>query len=63
MPRYFFVVRSSGMEVDDPVGTTLPDDAAAIAYAERPGTFDPTRDCTTCTNHEASPHASERGRH
>jgi hypothetical protein len=35
VPRYFFVVQWPGVEVDDPQGTLLPHDAAAIAFAER----------------------------
>jgi hypothetical protein len=35
MPRYFFVVRGTAGEKDDPHGTILPNDAAALSYAER----------------------------
>jgi len=36
MPRYFFTIRwpDGGVE-DDPHGTILPNDSAALAYAER----------------------------
>ena len=33
--RYFFIVQLSDMEVDDPRGTILPNDADAVAHAER----------------------------
>ena len=35
MPRYFFAVRGTAGEKDDPHGTILPNDAAALSYAER----------------------------
>jgi hypothetical protein len=35
MPQYFFDVRSSTWDYTDPDGISLPDDEAAIAYAER----------------------------
>jgi hypothetical protein len=35
MPQYFFDVRSSEWDYTDPDGFSLPDDEAAIAYAER----------------------------
>jgi len=35
MPQYFFDVRSSDWDYTDPDGFSLPDDEAAIAYAER----------------------------
>jgi hypothetical protein len=35
MPRYFFAVRGTAGEKDDPNGTILPNDAAALSYAER----------------------------
>jgi hypothetical protein len=35
MPQYFFDVRSSTWDYTDPDGLSLPDDGAAIAYAER----------------------------
>jgi hypothetical protein len=35
MPQYFFDVRSSEWDYTDPDGFSLPDDKAAIAYAEQ----------------------------
>jgi hypothetical protein len=35
MPQYFFDVRSSAWDYNDPDGISLADDKAAIAYAER----------------------------
>jgi hypothetical protein len=35
MPLYFFDVRSSSWDYTDPDGFSLPNDGAAIAYAER----------------------------
>jgi uncharacterized protein DUF6894 len=36
MPRYFFIMTFSDQrEIDDPEGTRLPDDDAAIQYARR----------------------------
>ena len=35
MPKYFFAVRGTAGEKDDPHGTVLPNDAAALSYAER----------------------------
>ncbi len=35
MPRYFFAIRGTAGEKDDPHGTILPNDAAALSYAER----------------------------
>jgi hypothetical protein len=35
MPRYFFIAQRPDIEKDDPHSTTLPDDAAALLYAER----------------------------
>ena len=35
MPQYFFDVRSSSWDYTDPDGISLPDDGAAMAYAER----------------------------
>jgi hypothetical protein len=35
VPRYFLVVECRDMQVDDPRGTVLPTDAAAIDYAGR----------------------------
>jgi hypothetical protein len=35
MPRYFFAIRGTAGEKDDPRGTILPNDAAALSYAER----------------------------
>jgi hypothetical protein len=35
MPRYFFAVRGTAKEEDDPHGTVLQDDWAALSYAER----------------------------
>jgi hypothetical protein len=35
MPRYFFIAQRPDIEKDDPHGTILPDDAAALLYAER----------------------------
>ena len=35
MPRYFFIVAYSDREFDDPDGTLLPGDEAAIDYARR----------------------------
>jgi len=35
MPQYFFDVRSIEWDYNDPDGIPLPDDEAAIAYAER----------------------------
>jgi hypothetical protein len=34
MPRYFFAIRGTDGEKDDPHGTILPNDAAAFSYAE-----------------------------
>jgi hypothetical protein len=34
MPRYFFTIRGTAGEKDDPHGTILPNDAAALSYAE-----------------------------
>jgi hypothetical protein len=34
VPRYFFTIRETGRKGDDPHGTILPDDAAALSYAE-----------------------------
>ncbi len=35
MSRYFFAIRGTAGEEDDPHGTILPNDAAALSYAER----------------------------
>jgi hypothetical protein len=35
VPRYFFIVRRTETEEDDPHGTFLADDAAALHHAER----------------------------
>jgi hypothetical protein len=35
VPRYFFIVAYSDREFDDPDGTLLPGDEAAIDYARR----------------------------
>ena len=35
MPRYFFVVTYADHQIDDPDGTLLPADTAAIEYARR----------------------------
>ena len=35
MPRYFFVVTYADHQIDDPAGTLLPADTAAIEYARR----------------------------
>jgi hypothetical protein len=35
MPRYFFVITYADHQIDDPDGTLLPADAAAIEYARR----------------------------
>ena len=35
MPQYFFDVRSTDWDYTDPDGIALPDDEAAIIYAER----------------------------
>ena len=35
MPQYFFDVRSIDLDYSDPDGIALPDDEAAIVYAER----------------------------
>jgi Domain of unknown function (DUF6894) len=35
VPRYFFAIRGTDREVDDPHGTILPNDSAALSYAER----------------------------
>jgi hypothetical protein len=35
MPRYFFVVTYADHQIDDPDGTLLPADTAAIGYARR----------------------------
>jgi hypothetical protein len=35
MPRYFFAIVYSRQEIADPIGTVLPDDAAAAEYACR----------------------------
>jgi hypothetical protein len=35
MPRYFFTIRGTAGEKDDPHGTILPNDAAAFSSAER----------------------------
>ena len=35
MPRYFFAIRGTDGEKDDPHGTILPNDAEALSYAER----------------------------
>jgi hypothetical protein len=35
VPRYFFAIRGTAKEEDDPQGTILPNDAAALSYAER----------------------------
>jgi hypothetical protein len=35
VPRYYFIIRATGGSYDDPVGTDLPDVAAAKAYARR----------------------------
>jgi hypothetical protein len=34
MPRYFFTIHGRTQVEDDPVGTYLPDVAAALSYAE-----------------------------
>ena len=34
MPRYFFAIRGTDREVEDPQGTILPNDTAALAHAE-----------------------------
>ena len=34
MPQYFFAIHKEDRVEDDPDGTYLPDDAAALAYAE-----------------------------
>ena len=34
MPQYFFTIRRSEAEVECPNGSMLPNDAAAISYAE-----------------------------
>jgi hypothetical protein len=34
MPRYFFTIQGRAQVEDDPVGTYLPDRAAALSYAE-----------------------------
>ena len=34
MPRYFFVVQRANQQEDDPHGTILPNDAAALRHAE-----------------------------
>jgi len=35
MPQYFFDVRSNTWDYTDPDGFSLPDDGAALAYAQR----------------------------
>jgi hypothetical protein len=35
MPRYFFSIRRPEREDDDQLGTSLPDDAAALIHATR----------------------------
>jgi hypothetical protein len=35
MPRYFFVVTYADHQIDDPDGTLLPAETAAIEYARR----------------------------
>jgi hypothetical protein len=35
MPRYFFAIRGTAGGRDDPHGTILPNDAAALSHAER----------------------------
>ena len=35
MPRYFFVVTYADHQIDDPDGTLLPADTAAIEYARK----------------------------
>lgn len=35
MPRYFFAIRWPEHEDDDQLGTSLPDDAAALVHATR----------------------------
>jgi hypothetical protein len=35
MPRYFFTVTYPDQEIDDPEGTLLPSETAAIEYARR----------------------------
>jgi hypothetical protein len=34
MPRYFFTIHGRAQVEDDPLGTQLPDVAAALSYAE-----------------------------
>ena len=34
MPRYFFTIHGQDRVADDPEGTYLPDEAAALSYAE-----------------------------
>ena len=34
MPRFFFTIHGRAQVEDDPVGTYLPDEAAALSYAE-----------------------------
>jgi hypothetical protein len=35
VPHYFFIVKWPDMKVDDPDGTRLPSDTAALLYANR----------------------------